>query len=167
MDRLRPPTHTVQPTEPVEVSTWERVGSLFVNLLQPAMPTIGSVLAAKLFDATAQPTSPLPSQPSASNGVHLNQTPIPASHSEDVMSGAHQPEPESSPELAQARQLILAGGNVIITKLREGVKGYEFADLLIAMYGKDVWAYVARFGPEKMLELLQSVPPVWSQIELF
>jgi hypothetical protein len=176
MDRLRPQVEkeSIELASGAEASTWERVGSLLVNLLQPAMGPIGTALAMKLtggapgtglspattpdgFTGTSQPVSSAPE-----NKQPAQPTPVP-----NAPGGSDPRLKPVSPELAQAQQLILMGGDRIVAKLREGMKGHEFADLLIAFYGQDAWAFMARLGPDKLMEVLQSVPPLWEQVQIF
>lgn len=168
MDRLRPQVDK-EPLEFAggsEASTWERVGSLLVNLLQPAMGPIGTAIATKLTGAP--PTSSAVMDSSALNGTIRPVSSPPGAEASTAASQPVDPRLKPvSPELVQAQQLLLLGGDRIIAKLREGMKGHEFADVLIAFYGQDAWAFMARLGPDKLMEVLQSVPLLWEQIQVF
>lgn len=124
----------------------------------PLLTTINNLFSLKKGGAQAplQTTPPIQMPTAIPQGV--------ATGVADINSNMN-PGNISNQNLNQLLPIINQFGGMIITKIQNGVKGWEFAEDLVRFYGPAPHAMVSKFGVDGVLSTFKQLPEFWQQLE--
>lgn len=148
----------------------EKEESVMDKVINVGVPVVGNIIEGIMSKFMLQPsTIPTQAIQQSTPTPKANPKVITMSSQRETMnqSQTNQPVTDESgidPNLIAA---INSYGGLIIQKLNDDVKGYEFATMIIDMFSKGMWAGIANYGQETIFKAMQAVPQFWSQVAPF
>lgn len=116
-----------------------------------------------LIQMPTQNTNPNPEP--KSNYAAMGANPNPETKAETVPVADPEILPNSNPQLIEIQATIRQVGGLVQKQILDGKKGWEFAESLVGMYGVAPHAAISKYGVEKVIEGMKSVPEFWNPIE--
>lgn len=74
-------------------------------------------------------------------------------------------QPPKDPTLAAIHQYLAQLTEPLLTALNTGESGADFAENMCRFMGQNAYDYLVEMGPDKLIQILSTYPPIWSKVQ--